>query len=172
MLFVNILQRKDLFEFICELVYQEWKTYYNKININSSDELIVMFENDYINKSNKNNKLNKFNNIFLLFDKINSINQLVGFVTISEDDLQGYKKIEKNSLFINEIYILKNYRKLGYGKKLIKYGIEYIKNLNFKTYISVQKKELLGYYRKLGFIEVDNYNLDNQEYIIMEYLLD
>ncbi len=164
MFFVNIFQRIDLFEFICELVYQEWKTYYNKININNSDDLIIFFKNVYLNK-------NKYNNIFLLFDKINLTNQLVGFITISEDDIEGYKKLEKNSLFINEIYILKRYRKLGYGEKLIKYGIDYIKNLNLKTYLSVEKLKLIDYYKKLGFIEIDTFNFYNQKYIIMEYCL-
>ena len=165
MFFVNIRQRIDLFEFICELVYQEWKTYYNKININNSDDLIIFFKNVYLNK-------NKYNNIFLLFDKINLTNQLVGFITISEDDIEGYKKLEKNSLFINEIYILKRYRKLGYGEKLIKYGIDYIKNLNLKTYLSIEKLKLIDYYKKLGFIEIDTFNFYNQKYIIMEYCLD
>jgi len=171
MFFVNIRQRIDLFEFICELVYQEWKTYYNKININNSDDLIIFFKNVYLD-INKNNKISKNNNIFLLFDKINLKNQLVGFITISEDDIEGYKKLEKNSLFINEIYILKRYRKLGYGEKLIKYGIDYIKNLNLKTYLSVEKFKLIDYYKKLGFIEIDTFNFYNQKYVIMEYCLD
>ena len=166
MIFVNIKNRLDLFDFICELIYQEWQEYYNIININSSDELITFYKNVFIEKNNLNQK---YNGIFLLFNKINSINQLVGFITISNDYIEGYKKINKNSLFINEIYVLKKYRKLGYGKKIINFAIDYITNLNMKIYLSVEKLKLLDYYKKLGFIEVDNYNLENQKYIIMEY---
>lgn len=166
MIFVNIKNRLDLFDFICELIYQEWQEYYNIININSSDELITFYKNVFIEKNNLNQK---YNGIFLLFNKINSINQLVGFITISNDNIEGYKKINKNSLFINEIYVLKKYRKLGYGKKIINFAIDYITNLNMKIYLSVEKLKLLDYYKKLGFVEVDNYNLENQKYIIMEY---
>ena len=166
MIFVNIKNRLDLFDFICELIYQEWQEYYNIININSSDELITFYKNVFIEKNNLNQK---YNGIFLLFNKINSINQLVGFITISNDDIEGYKKINKNSLFINEIYVLKKYRKLGYGKKIINFAIDYITNLNMKIYLSVEKLHFINYYNKIGFIEVDNYNLENQKYIIMEY---
>ena len=166
MIFVNIKNRLDLFDFICELIYQEWKDYYNIININSSDQLITFFKNVFIEKKNANQK---YNSIFLLFSKINSINQLVGFITISNDDIEGYKKINKNSLFINEIYVLQKYRKLGYGKKIINFGIDFISNSNMVTYISVEKLHLVNYYKKLGFVEIDDYNLENQKYVIMEY---
>ena len=166
MIFVNIKNRLDLFDFICELIYQEWQEYYNIININSSDELITFYKNVFIEKNNLNQK---YNGIFLLFNKINSINQLVGFITISNDDIEWYKKINKNSLFINEIYVLKKYRKSGYGKKIINFAIDYITNLNMKIYLSVEKLHFINYYNKIGFIEVDNYNLENQKYIIMEY---
>ena len=166
MIFVNIKNRLDLFDFICELIYQEWQEYYNIININSSNELITFYKNVFIEKNNANQK---YNSIFLLFSKIDSINQLVGFITISNDDIEGYKKKNKNGLFINEIYVLKKYRKLGYGKKIINFGIDYINNSNMVTYISVEKLKLLDYYKKLGFFEVDNYNLKNQKYVIMEY---
>ena len=166
MIFVNIKNRFDLFDFICELIYQEWQEYYNIININSSNELIPFYKNVFIEKKNINQK---YNSIFLLFSKINSINQLVGFITISNDDIEGYKKKNKNGLFINEIYVLKKYRKLGYGKKIINFGLDYINNSNMVTYISVEKLKLLDYYKKLGFVEVDNYNLENQKYVIMEH---
>ena len=166
MIFVNIKNRLDLFDFICELIYQEWQEYYNIININSSDELITFYKNVFIEKNNLNQK---YNGIFLLFNKINSINQLVGFITISNDDIEGYKKINKNSLFINEIYVLQKYRKLGYGKKIINFGIDFISNSNMVTYISVEKLHLVNYYKKLGFVEIDDYNLENQKYVIMEY---
>ena len=31
-----------------------------------------------------------------------------------------------------------------------------------KIYLSVEKLKLLDYYKKLGFVDVDNYNLENQ----------
>ena len=166
MIFVNIKNRLDLFDFICELIYQEWQEYYNIININSSNELITFYKNVFIEKNNTDQK---YNSIFLLFNKINSINQLVGFITISNDDIEGYKKMNKNSLFINDIYVLQKYRKLGYGKKIINFGLDYITNLNFQTYISVEKLYLVNYYKKLGFVEIDEYDLENQKYVIMEY---
>ena len=71
MIFVNIKNRLDLFDFICELIYQEWRQYYNIININSSNELITFYKNVFLDKNNTNQK---YNSIFLLFNKINSIN--------------------------------------------------------------------------------------------------
>lgn len=100
----------------------------------------------------------KHDKTFDVFYIYSSTNEYVGRVYYDCYYNDNDKFIKLNLLKINE-----EFKKLGYGKKLIQYVIEYFKNKKFerlfvlaepydnKSILKLNQEQLLNWYLKLGF---------------------
>ncbi len=82
--------------------------------------------------------------------------QFFVIVAIVDDKIVGavrYKLLEKNSLYLYKLAVLKSYRKLGIGESLIKRvgAVAKKKGLTKILLDCAQEKKLPDYYKKFGF---------------------
>ena len=94
---------------------------------------------------------------------------------IYDNDLKGICIVTKQEARIYEIKNIATYRKFhgqGYGKKLIKYVLEYFKNDCDTMYVGTGDSPLtIPFYKKCGFIEshrIENFFIDNYDNPIYE----
>lgn len=64
-----------------------------------------------------------------------------------------FYKVDNNIYKIGRIAILKEYRKLKLGRKMMESAFEYLNHLGCKTLIVFAQIHAKGFYSKLGFIE-------------------
>lgn len=107
----------------------------------------------YNPKMQKENTIYKFSKLYTtdilpfgiaLFDDLDNI---VGFCVFKIENLKKYPEIYP---WLSDVMILKNFRGKGYGKLLLKYGEELLKDLGYKT-IYVWTDQVPDFYKKLGF---------------------
>lgn len=85
--------------------------------------------------------------------------QLIGMVCIRKEDIEGVDK--KMTPWLASLYVVPEYRKLGYGGQFISLVEEKVKQMNYKElYLFTIDPTLPTWYEKLGFqpINVLNYN--------------
>ena len=73
---------------------------------------------------------------------------LVGFCVLKKENLKKYPEI---SPWLSDVMILEGYRGKGYGKILVSYAEELLKELGYDT-IYVWTDQAPDFYQKLGFI--------------------
>jgi len=80
-----------------------------------------------------------------------------------------YNLFWDNIPFMNMIYFLEEYRKIGLGKKLVEFWENEMKNNGYKNVLtSTQSNEdAQHFYRKLGYIEIGGFKYFNDPYEIM-----
>lgn len=129
--------------------YQQNKSTYLKM-------IKQLFKNDDSKIANTKELVNHLDTIF---DK-NIDNDAFLILNIENDKIISivnflqYNNIE-NLWCLFSIFTLKNYRKKGYGKKILKYGIEQVKKKNAKILISGIEKDnkvSIKLHQKVGFI--------------------
>ena len=94
------------------------------------------------------------------------------YVTQEDGELVGwlrYNLFWDNIPFMNMIYFLEEYRKKGFGKKLVEFWEFEMKNNGYKNVLtSTQSNEdAQHFYRKLGYIEIGGFKYFNDPYEIM-----
>lgn len=78
---------------------------------------------------------------------------------VEENNLKGFiefKKGSKKSVIINHISVLKEYRRLGIGKKLIEKLCSYAIKIGYNRvglFVNEDNKEAISFYKSLGFVE-------------------
>ena len=77
------------------------------------------------------------------------------FIAYDEETAIGFIRISKRdgAYWIEEIYVENGYRGLGVGKKLVKKGEDYIKNLEISAYVMVlpQDRDAIMFWCKMGY---------------------
>lgn len=74
-------------------------------------------------------------------------NNIVGFCVLK---LECLKKYPEFSPWISDVMILEPFRGKGYGKKLVSYGEQILKEYGYQT-IYLWTDQAPGFYKKLGF---------------------
>ena len=74
-----------------------------------------------------------------------------------------------NIPFMNMIYFLDEYRKIGLGRKLVEYWENEMKNIGYKSVLtSTQSNEdAQNFYRKIGYVEIGGFKYFNDPYEII-----
>ena len=93
---------------------------------------------------------------FELFSCLTENNEVKGTVAL--------KKIDEETVELKAMYLKKELRGKGYGKKLIQHAIDQAKQLKYKTILldsQSRYKAALSLYRQYGFQETQRYN-DNK----------
>ena len=78
---------------------------------------------------------------------INNDNNIVGFCVFKIENLQKYPEFYP---WLSDVMILKEYRGKGYGKMLLQYGENLLKELGYNI-IYVWTDQAPNFYKKLGF---------------------
>ena len=77
------------------------------------------------------------------------------FIACHKDLAVGFARISRRdgAYWIEELYVEKNYRRLGIGRKLVERAEKYIKEFEISAYILVlpQDKEALEFWVKMGY---------------------
>jgi len=85
-----------------------------------------------------------------------------------------YNLFWDNIPFMNMIYFLEEYRKIGLGRKLVESWENEMKNIGYKSVLtSTQSNEnAQNFYRKIGYVEIGGFKYFNDPYeIIFQKLL-
>jgi len=80
-----------------------------------------------------------------------------------------YNLFWDNIPFMNMIYFLEEYRKIGLGKKLVEFWENERKNNGYRNVLTSTQsnEEAQHFYRKLGYIEIGGFKYFNDPYEIM-----
>ncbi|MDR2598823.1 MAG: GNAT family N-acetyltransferase [Oscillospiraceae bacterium] len=94
------------------------------------------------------------------------------FVLENNEKLIGwlrYNLFWDNIPFMNMIYFLEEYRKIGLGRKLVEFWENELKNIGYKSVLtSTQSNEdAQHFYRKLGYKEIGGFKYFNDPYEII-----
>lgn len=86
----------------------------------------------------------------------------IPFVLYLDDKAIGAARINPKEDYakIERVCILKEYRKFGYGYKLMEYLIDYCKTLGYREIQLGAQTKAIGFYEKLGFIKFGDEFLD------------
>lgn len=92
------------------------------------------------------------NSIYGLFDK----EDLIGYCSLSYAKgiifkAESNKQIGEDDLYLNDVFIKKNYRHLGFGSRMI---LGAIKNKSYKgisVYLNIIRPSLKNFYNNMGF---------------------
>ena len=104
-------------------------------------------------KMQKENTIYKFSKLYTKEELpfgialIDDLENIVGFCVFKIENLKKYPEIYP---WLSDVMILENYRGKGYGRLLLKYGEEILKDLGYKT-IYVWTDQAPEFYKKLGF---------------------
>jgi diamine N-acetyltransferase len=126
---------------ICRLLHDTWFDTYTTI-IPHEDIL------DYLDEHYNEEKVRSF------FDDQN----IVGFVAEVDDVLAGYEKTlyarEEKRLYVQQLYILPQYQRLGIGKQLMAFAAEHAKTYDLDRVwlgVMVDNSAALLWYQNLGY---------------------
>jgi RimJ/RimL family protein N-acetyltransferase len=107
--------------------------------------------------------------VFIAYDR--SINDIVGIASLIPDDQNVGKKLKLKGIWLGGVNIKREYRNKGYGKKLITYIDEYLKNLKdkpIKVNLFSNNPIAIRLYEKVGFkysgLEVQRGEKNNKIY--------
>lgn len=102
---------------------------------------------------------------------IESKGRIIGFIMFQEECLEsGTGFFIERTGYVRELYVLKNFRKLGFGTLLIKIAEEYFKqNAVFKLILTYENNAI-DFYKKLGFIEDKSFIAKNNQGIMTKML--
>ncbi len=104
-------------------------------------------------KMQKENTIYKFSELYTKEELpfgialIDDLENIVGFCVFKIENLKKYPEIHP---WLSDVMILEGYRGKGYGRLLLKYGEEILKDLGYKT-IYVWTDQAPDFYKKLGF---------------------
>lgn len=104
-------------------------------------------------KMQKENTIYKFSKLYTKEELpfgialIDDLENIVGFCVFKLENLKKYPEIYP---WLSDVMILENYRGKGYGRLLLKYGEDILKNWGYKT-IYVWTDQAPDFYKKLGF---------------------
>lgn len=122
----------DLLNKIIDVHYNHWVKFNPKLN---RENVVFKFKNLYTKKSLPFG--------VALFNELN----LIGFCTFKIENLVKYPQFYP---WISDVMILEEFRNKGYGKELIKYAEEIIREEGFLT-LYVWTDQVPDFYKKQGF---------------------
>lgn len=129
-----------------------------KFNELTKDELNYLIDIHYNHwvKFNPNMKkedtIYKFTKLYTTSDMPFGIalidnNIIVGFCVLKMENLKKYPDIHP---WLSDVMIIKEYRNKGYGRKLVSYAEQVLKDLGYKS-IYLWTDQAPDFYKKLGF---------------------
>ncbi len=135
---------------------------------------------DYYNDLIGNDQATYMANLFLSDEAIdNLIKQGAIFkILVLNETIIGFSEYQKQDsrLFLSKLYVHKNYRNQGYGKKLFLDCISYAKDNNLeKIFLTVNKYNTPSYnmYLHLGFKVIDSVVNDiGNNYVMDDYIME
>jgi ribosomal protein S18 acetylase RimI-like enzyme len=123
---------------------------------NINDHLWLAEHDKYVFEMNLKNKINN-NEIYVI--EINK--KIVGWLR--------YNLFWDNIPFMNMVYILDEYQKMGIGKMLVKYWEKEMKKNGYNNVLTSTQsnEEAQHFYRRLGYKEIGGFKYLNDPYEIM-----
>ena len=123
---------------------------------NINDHLWLAEHDKYVFEMNLKNKINN-NEIYVI--EINR--KIVGWLR--------YNLFWDNIPFMNMVYILDEYQKMGIGKMLVKYWEKEMKKNGYNNVLTSTQsnEEAQHFYRRLGYKEIGGFKYFNDPYEIM-----
>lgn len=105
------------------------------------------------------------------FDDID--NSCIHFVCYHDDKAIGTCRVlyskEHNGYMVGRVAVIKEYRKMGVGKELMKAAENYLHSINVnKVYVSAQKRAI-PFYETIGYAPIGDFYLDEHYPHILMY---
>lgn len=140
-----------------ELKTVSFQTFWDTFSAQNSEENMKAYM-DEAYKSEKLKKELETPNSYFYFFKAN--NQVVGYLKLNIDEAQT-EAIEENSLEVERIYISKEFKRQGFGKKFIQHAEKIAQNFG-KTSLWLGVWEFnpnaIKFYEAMGFKEVSSHS--------------
>ena len=137
------------------------------LNINDFNEVLKLDRLSGKSLAKKLNDLGKDvedleNSLYGIF----SNNTLIGYCSLSyangivfQSENPDKKKIGVDDLYLNDVFILNNYRHIGCGSKMIKDAITNKIYKGSTVYLNILSLNLLDFYEPMGFILINDSGL-------------
>lgn len=153
MLNIDYLENKP--EFVKELsegIFNQWEEMYKKQGKNVED-----IERNCKDRSVKDR---------IPLTMVASLHgKLVGSVTIKNDDLSGYPELNP---WVAGVFVLPQYRKQGFGSKLVLHAERVAKDVFNKDKIYLYTGSASELYKKLGYKQIDTVERPDKTLTVME----
>lgn len=158
---INIYQLKDKEEFIQKIVEINFNTWYDFYENNCDDITNIDEYKEYLRDNYKTN------NFPINLVAINNNNDYIGSISLLDDD---FPEIEKDKIWITELYVEEKYRNKGIGRLLINKALEIAREKELKEIYLSCLDNLFNYYLKIGFNYTGNLIFfNNKKYNIFKY---
>lgn len=103
------------------------------------------------------------------YDKMESTCNYILEVDVKPISTVRFIKIDEDTIKLQRLVVLKEYRKMGYANMILKYLEEDATNLGYKIIIGDAALKSVGFYKKNGYKELsDVFYEDNRPHIKME----
>lgn len=102
---------------------------------------------------------------------IRNANQIIGFIMFQNEQFNSSTYFFNESVgYIRELYVRKEFRNMGFGKKLINIAEDYFKKKSVHKLILTYENTALSFYEKIGFLEDKSYTAKNHQNIVVKML--
>ncbi|APX72733.1 GNAT family N-acetyltransferase [Companilactobacillus allii] len=135
---------------LCEISRETFKDTFGADN--TSENMKDYLDNAY----SKNQLISEINTSGTTFWFLMSDDKVVGYLKLNIDQAQS-DSVAPGSLEVERIYILKEYKRHGFGSTLIKYAFEVAAKSNrSKIWLGVweHNEAAKGFYKKMGFKQI------------------
>ena len=129
---INVKENIEYLSEAMDMIYEEWGRFFNS----SREEKFVKIKSAIQSGE-------EFPQVYVLKDQ----DKIIGSFTFKEKDIDG-EEYETLSPWLSCVVIKKEYRGMGYGRKILQY-IDKIAKQNYKQLYLFTT--LTGYYEKIGF---------------------
>jgi len=122
-----------------------------KIDLKDKDEILNLYQKAEWVKQDETNLewLSVLIQTSFCFVKIVSHNKIIGMGRVITDKV--------SDAYIQDLFILEEYRNKGLGKKLVNYLVDYIKKNNINWIALIAEPGSANFYKSIGFNEMQNH---------------
>ena len=137
-------------ESICTSLLAHWGSEYKRQNVDTSEELCTRISGTS-------------NELFVAIKSSNTdANQDVTWVGVVGIDPSGNYGLPISVPCVNHLYVLEQYRSMGYGKRLLVHVDNMAKSRGYKTIALWCEPHLRSYYRKKGWTQMSGNVVDTK----------
>ena len=148
----------ELSNFYDERFQQCFRAYFQEIGVNLKEDTDVF---DVITESYEKENMRTF--------VIGEDGQFAGFIMLQPEHLQG-SFFAQQAGFIRELWAAPPFRKLGYGRHLLKTAEAYFREKNISMLILTYDENALGFYEKMGFSPDNTYTAKNDGKVVVKHI--
>ena len=168
---INIYLLKDKQKYITKIADINFNTWIDFYQDNAFEDITSVDEYvEYLKENCLNYDKLLFPIQLVAINKLdNNTEEYVGSVSLIDDD---FPKISKDRIWITELYVDKKYRNNGNAKLLIKSALDFCKNIGLKEVYLSCLSNLIEYYTKLNFINIEEQIIfNNKIYYVFKFNL-